>query len=300
MNIDECIARGFLQRIEPDARIEEKELRESDYDFGKAEKAFEDEDYKWSIIKSYYSMLHAARAVLFNLGFREKRHFAVSAVLEDLNKKGVIESRAVNDFSAAVSSREDADYHYIHTRDGAKTSLLIADEFIERMKSILKQDKIALFIGRFQPFHKAHLSDVKLALKECSKVIIAIGSSQESGTKENPFTYEERREMIKDTLEAHNVSSYDIVPVPDIFNDEKWVEHVRKVVPEFDIVYTGNEFTAKLFLERKTEVRRIQLIPDINATEIRKRIICSKDWEELVPKEVFDYIRKINGGRLDS
>ena len=39
--------------------------------------------------------------------------------------------------------------------------------------------KRALFIGRFQPFHKAHLSDVKLALKECDKIIIAIGSSQD-------------------------------------------------------------------------------------------------------------------------
>lgn len=155
--------------------------------------------------------------------------------------------------------------------------------------------KTALFIGRFQPFHNAHLSDIKLALKECDKVIIAVGSSQGSLTKENPFSYEERKEMIEKVLKAHKILSYDIIPVPDVNDDEKWVEHVKKVIAEFDVVYTGNELTEKLFKEKSIEVRKIELIPDINATEIRKRILYGNNWRELVPKEVADYIRNING-----
>jgi len=155
--------------------------------------------------------------------------------------------------------------------------------------------KTALFIGRFQPFHKAHLSDIKLIIKECDKVIIAIGSSQEKNTKENPFSYEERKEMIEKTLKAHKILSYDIIPVPDVNDDKKWVEHVKKVVTEFDIVYTGNNFTEKLFEEKDIKVRKIELIPKINATEIRKRILHGNDWRELVPKEVAEYIEKIGG-----
>lgn len=155
--------------------------------------------------------------------------------------------------------------------------------------------KNALFIGRFQPFHNAHLSDVKLALKECSKVIIAIGSSQEEGTKENPFSYEEREEMITNTLNGHKILNYDIIPVPDVNDDNKWVEHVKKVVTEFDIVYTGNELTERLFKEKKIEVRKIRLIPHINATEIRKRILHGNDWKELVPKEIVEYVEDIDG-----
>src|SRR3989339_583970 len=101
MDINEAIEQRFLLRIEPDKKLVDKELKESDYDFDKAEKAFKEEDYKWSIVKGYYAMFHAARAVLFNLGFREKRHFVVGIVLEDLNKKGKLESRFVNDFNAA-------------------------------------------------------------------------------------------------------------------------------------------------------------------------------------------------------
>jgi len=155
--------------------------------------------------------------------------------------------------------------------------------------------KTALFIGRFQPFHIAHLSDIKLALNECDKVIIAVGSSQESGIKLNPFSYEEREKMIENTLRSEKILNYDIVPVPDINNDKTWVDHVKKIIPRFDLVYTGNDFTEKLFNEKDIKVRKIELIPHINATEIRKRILHGHDWKDLVPKEVSEYIMKIKG-----
>ena len=58
----------------------------------------------------------------------------------------------------------------------------------------------ALFIGRFQPFHNAHLADVRDILKKADEIVIGIGSSQEKTTKDNPFSYNERKAMIKNTL----------------------------------------------------------------------------------------------------
>ncbi len=98
MDIEGCIREGFLARISPDSELVTKEFAEADYDLKAAEKAWEDKDCKWCIVKSYYCMFHAARAVLFGLGLREKRHFAIGVVLEDLNKKGKLESSFVNDF----------------------------------------------------------------------------------------------------------------------------------------------------------------------------------------------------------
>ena len=91
-DIHECIEKGYLKKIEPDPKIIEKEITEADYDLERAKHALEEKDFKWCIIKSYYSMFHAARAVLFSLGLKEKRHFAVQVVLEDLIKKGKLES----------------------------------------------------------------------------------------------------------------------------------------------------------------------------------------------------------------
>jgi len=62
----------------------------------------------------------------------------------------------------------------------------------------------ALFIGRFQPFHNAHLIDIKNVLKDVDEVIIAIGSSQEKNTLENPFSYNERKQMMN-TLKKHKI-----------------------------------------------------------------------------------------------
>lgn len=139
MDIRECIEKRFLAKIKPAPDLVKKELDEADYDYEKAEKAFSDKDWKWAIVKSYYCMFHAARAVLFSLGLKETRHFAIGIVLEDLSKKGKLESKYVNYFDAAVSSREDADYHYSYSHDTAGHTLELAEEFLERMKELLEK-----------------------------------------------------------------------------------------------------------------------------------------------------------------
>jgi len=40
----------------------------------KAKDAFDEKNYKWSIVMAYYSIFHAARSILFALGLKEKRH----------------------------------------------------------------------------------------------------------------------------------------------------------------------------------------------------------------------------------
>ena len=73
--------------------------------------------------------------------------------------------------------------------------------------------KTALFIGRFQPFHIGHLKVIKWILKKYDKVIIVIGTSQESNTDKNPFSIEERKEMINKTLKTENIEKYEIIDI---------------------------------------------------------------------------------------
>ncbi len=159
--------------------------------------------------------------------------------------------------------------------------------------------KTALFMGRFQPFHKAHLNDIKEILKQADEVIIAIGSSQYSHIKENPFTVEERIRMIEDTLIEAKIKDYTIFPVPDINDHSKWVEHVTSLVPKFDIVFTGSDFTEKLFKKAGFKVKKLKLVKRINATIIRDKMIKGENWEELLPKQVVEYIKEIKAvGRI--
>lgn len=154
--------------------------------------------------------------------------------------------------------------------------------------------KLGLFIGRFQPFHIGHLSDIKNALKEVDELVIGVGSSNEKHTKENPFTVEERIEMIDLVLPANNIGKYTVFPIPDFGNDKKWLEHVETLVPKFDIVYTGNKWTERCF-KRRYKVKRVDMMKGVSSTIIRNRMLKNKDWQSLVPKEVVDFISKING-----
>ncbi len=155
--------------------------------------------------------------------------------------------------------------------------------------------KRALFIGRFQPFHNAHLIDIKKILNECDEVVIAIGSSNETGTLENPFSYSERKSMIEKTLKNKKIKNYKIYAVPDLYGDKKWVEFMKNNLPAYEFVYSGNPWTLRCFKKYDSKVSKIRLIKGISSTIIRERIIKNKGWKNLVPKEIADYLEKVNG-----
>lgn len=142
MNIEDCLEKRFLIREEVKQDLIDKELKESDYDFFKAKEAFDSKDYKWTIVKCYYSMFHSAKAVCFKLGYREKKHFAVLIVLEELKRQGKLEREFVNYFDRATNARESADYQYNYSQEIAEGSLKIAEKFNNRMKNLLEETEV--------------------------------------------------------------------------------------------------------------------------------------------------------------
>ena len=155
----------------------------------------------------------------------------------------------------------------------------------------------ALFIGRFQPIHNGHIRVIQNASKEYDEIIIGIGSSQYGNTLENPFTMEERKKMIKSSLEKINVKNYKIVLIPDIHNPPKWVEHVVSIVSDFDLVITNSPFNKNLFEEKGYVVKETPVYKreKYSGKTIRSRIIKGEEWEDLVPKTVYEFIENING-----
>ena len=169
-----------------------------------------------------------------------------------------------------------------------------------------KPYKLGIFVGRFQVFHTGHEMILRKGIELCSQVGIFVGSSQESGTLKNPFSYEMREEMLTKVLGEDNVSIY---PLPDIWigNNSKWGDYVlENVVERFGI-------TPDLFISGKEE-RRISwfdsvaglaiaelYIPksiDISATQMREYMITGDydSWKKYVNPvlwEDFDRMREI-------
>ncbi len=162
-----------------------------------------------------------------------------------------------------------------------------------------------LFIGRFQPFHNGHLHALKEILSQEEHVFIAIGSAQAGFTPKNPFTTAERITMIQLVLEELDVpcNRYLIIPVPDVHNFILWVDHVKRYVPSFGIVYTGSKTGAALFSNKNIPVEKISPFKKKthSGSEIRRRMLLDKDWKSLVPEIIAEFIDEIDGvNRLKS
>jgi len=151
----------------------------------------------------------------------------------------------------------------------------------------------ALFIGRFQPFHKGHLKAIKYLSDKYDEIIIGVGSSQYSNTVENPFSSDERMLMIRESLKQENIKNYKIILIPDIHNPPKWVDHVLSIISDFDVVVTNNDLTKKLFLEKGFKIKKTLLYnkKEYSGRVIRKRISDNESWENLVPKPCIQIIK---------
>lgn len=159
--------------------------------------------------------------------------------------------------------------------------------------------KRGLFVGRFQPFHLGHLIAIKDVLEEVDELVIVIGSAQYSHNIGNPFTAGERLIMIRKALEeaAIDYSRVWIVPVPDVHLHMMWVSAVKGYTPSFDVVYSNEPLTRRLFIEAGCNVKAIRFHERklYSSTEIRERMLKGESWEKLVPKSVATFIREIDG-----
>lgn len=95
-----------------------------------------------------------------------------------------------------------------------------------------------VFIGRFQPFHAGHYHVAKKALEISKNLIIVIGSHDKARDSRNPFTTQERIDIIKaafendsDRLFLKNFERIHFAPQYDHpYNEEKWIAGVQASV----------------------------------------------------------------------
>ena len=153
-----------------------------------------------------------------------------------------------------------------------------------------------LLIGRFQPFHLGHLDAVLFGLAKTENLFICIGSSNKSNERKNPFSAEERREMITLSIEPSIIDRIKIFDIPDVGDHEKWTFEIDKIVPKYDVVFTNDEFTKTLFEKRKISVVSVALKDreKFSGTNIRDLITEDKNWRDLVPQGTRNVLDNIN------
>lgn len=125
--------------------------------------------------------------------------------------------------------------------------------------------KFGVFIGRFQPFHIAHLKTTQFALTRVEKLIIAIDSSNEIRTIKNPWTLQERKDMISLCLSSDELTQIEFIEIKNhLYSGNLWIstlqEKIDTITSNENVVLFGNkkinktQFPNWAFVETKFEL----------------------------------------------
>lgn len=160
------------------------------------------------------------------------------------------------------------------------------------MKAAMNPEKpfrLALLVGRFQMLHLGHEDMIGKALGAADEVGILIGSSNEEGTYQNPFSFEVRREILK-KIYGDRVR---IAPLEDIHvgNVPRWGEYVLEEAEKAfgalpDLFVTGKEPRRVSWFDgpRGEGIAELEIpkTVEISASELREMLIRGdeENWKK--------------------
>lgn len=139
MNFDDCIKKRNLVRIEPDKEIALLEIKEAENDLSSAKDDMNKEDWKWATDKAYYSMFHAARALLLFKGYKEiQSHVCIiEGIKEIFVNAGLLDVKYLDYIEQGKKRREDAIYEAKYSQHIAETYIEVAEDFLKEAKKLL-------------------------------------------------------------------------------------------------------------------------------------------------------------------
>lgn len=161
--------------------------------------------------------------------------------------------------------------------------------------------KTAVFIGRFQPPHLAHLETITRALERFDRLIVVLGSAYCYPSAKNPFSAEVREAMIRASLGADAARLQFVAVADDYYNDPRWFHTVRTAVealagPQARISITGydkDESSYYLHGFGDWPFEPSGVVSRLNATDVRNSYFGgSTDWKAMVPGAVRQYMEE--------
>jgi len=117
---EQCLKKNKIREFPRGKALMTKTLEIAQRDLERAEKTFNDKDYKWATIQSYYSMFHSARALLFAKNYREHSHYCLIVAMRALYvETRLLPGSLIEALGKGKRLREDADYYDRWSEEGA-------------------------------------------------------------------------------------------------------------------------------------------------------------------------------------
>jgi uncharacterized protein (UPF0332 family) len=131
---ERCIAEKRLVKVEISSGMIKKELESADYDYGRAMDSLNEKDAKWASVQAYYSIFHAAKALVLSKGYREKGHACLQIALRELFPE---EKDLARDLEMCMDLRHGADYASKYDAESAGIAVRKAGTSLERARELL-------------------------------------------------------------------------------------------------------------------------------------------------------------------
>ena len=154
----------------------------------------------------------------------------------------------------------------------------------------------AVYVGRFQPPHAAHVGSVRYALKHAPRVLVLVGSANLARSVHNPWSASERTGMFRAALRdgGADVRRVTFRPLPDHFDAERWAAGVREQAaavfgPAAALALVGFEKDASsAYLRWFPGWSRLNVsqTPGLNATDLRRALFEGQPLPARVPAAV--------------
>ncbi len=174
----------------------------------------------------------------------------------------------------------------------------------------MQKKKLAVVIGRFQPFHSQHAALIATAATLAERVVVLVGGADKPRTPKNPFTVEERMMLINDWARAMTGGNITTRPIRDfMYSDSTWAENVQRTVKSVlfegadpvgdgDVIVVGcnkdeSSFYLKMFPQWSLHEEPYREV--IDATQIRELLFdgCSLDFlSGTVPANTLQFLKE--------
>jgi uncharacterized protein (UPF0332 family) len=139
---EKCLKERRIQRIDVSGELVKKEMDAAEYDLERAGRNVEEEDFKWASVQAYYSMFHAAKALLFSKGYREKSHYCLIAAIRELFvATGEMSAGVADNLEMCMDIRHEADYGLVYDEASSRQAVERAKGFLAAAKSVLSRRK---------------------------------------------------------------------------------------------------------------------------------------------------------------
>ena len=138
---DDCVHRGLLRKIPPSKEKASRSLKKAGKWLKEARKTAKGGTFNSSVLASYMVMFHAARAILFLDGFRERSHACIARYLEEKKvKKGLLEKEWVQllDHHREIRHDDQYDLSFFSTKEEASQAVKSAGRFLKRMEELFE------------------------------------------------------------------------------------------------------------------------------------------------------------------